>query len=80
MVTSKMKVSTTVSDVLHLVEDVRKRRLCAYCGAEIAGEVRYGIHRDGFDEGPEVDLCDGCGSGPLPTCEEIWAKIAGQRP
>ena len=45
-----------------------------FCGAPAQGN--YGIHRDGFGAGPEVDLCDGCGSKPEPTCEEIWRRIA----
>lgn len=48
--------------------------VCAFCGGAAAGN--YGIHRDGFGVGPEVDLCDGCGSGLKPTCEEIWDLIA----
>ena len=37
------------------------------------------IHRDGFDEGPEVELCDGCGMNELPTCEQLWADIAARK-
>jgi hypothetical protein len=47
---------------------------CAFCGQPAEGN--YSIHRDGFGEGPEVDLCDAHGGDLLPTCEEIWAKIA----
>lgn len=47
---------------------------CVYCGGSAEGN--YAIHRDGFAVGPEVPLCDGCGSEPLPTCEEIWAEVA----
>jgi len=47
---------------------------CACC--ESPAEGNYSIHRDGFGEGPEVWLCDACGSKPTPTCEEIWARIA----
>lgn len=49
-------------------------RTCAYCKGPAEGN--YGIHRDGFGEGPEVNLCDGCGSELTPTCEEIWSRIA----
>lgn len=47
---------------------------CAYCGKPVQGN--YSIHRDGFGEGPEVDLCDDCGKDPLPTCEDIWDRIS----
>lgn len=49
---------------------------CAYCGKPAEGE--YGIHRDGFGEGPEVDLCNACGGSPAEvlSCEDIWARIA----
>lgn len=46
-----------------------KKTECAACDNE-AGTT-YGIHRDGFGEGPEVMLCDDCGSGFLPTCEKF---------
>lgn len=50
--------------------------LCAYCKKPAEGN--YGIHRDGFCEGPEVDLCDACGGSPAEvlSCEEIWARIS----
>lgn len=47
---------------------------CAYCGAPAQGN--YSIHRDGFGVGPEVPLCDCCGSSDEPTCSDIWDKIA----
>lgn len=47
---------------------------CANCHGEAEG--RHAIHRDGFDLGPEVPLCDACASPEGPTCEEIWANIA----
>ena len=47
---------------------------CAYCGEPAEGN--FSIHRDGFGIGPEVELCDGCGMYPAPTCEEIWDRIA----
>ena len=53
-------------------KDTRK---CANCGKDPT-EGNYSIHRDGFGIGPEVPLCDGCGSGELPTCREIWDNIA----
>lgn len=47
---------------------------CAYCGAKAEGE--YSVHRDGFGVGPEVDLCERCGSQPTPSLREIWERIA----
>lgn len=47
---------------------------CAYCGG--AAEGNYAVHRDGLDVGPEVDLCDACGSDATPTLAEIWERIA----
>lgn len=47
---------------------------CAYCGKPAEGN--YSIHRDGFGVGPEVDLCDACGSTAEPTCQDIWMRIA----
>lgn len=52
---------------------------CVYCGKYCKGEPEYSIHRDGFGEGPEVPLCDGCGEAPHPTCEMIWDHLAAQR-
>ena len=54
---------------------------CAYCGKQAEGE--FSIHRDDFDEGPEVPLCNACG-GPCPltlgatspTLEQIWWRIS----
>jgi hypothetical protein len=57
------KVNTTPTELV-----------CAYCGEKAEGN--YSIHCDGFGVGPEVDLCDAHGSGELPSCEQIWAKIA----
>ena len=50
---------------------------CVYCGEPSEGN--FAIHRDGFGEGPEVPLCDACGSEPTPTCAQIWAHIAYTR-
>lgn len=47
---------------------------CAYCGKPAQGN--YSIHRDGFLKGPEVPLCDACGSKPDPSLTEIWLKIS----
>lgn len=47
---------------------------CAFCGGPAEGN--YSIHRDGFDVGPEVELCDEHGGHEKPTCEEIWDRIA----
>jgi hypothetical protein len=49
-------------------------KICAYCGG--AAEGNYAIHRDGFDVGPEVELCDLHGESPRPTCATIWMEIA----
>lgn len=51
--------------------------LCSYCGGPAEGN--YSIHRDGFGDGPEVDLCDRHGEGWEPSCEEIWERIAERR-
>lgn len=50
---------------------------CAACGKPAEGNAS--VHRDGFDVGPEVELCDDCGLGELPTLETIWAQIANRR-
>ena len=47
---------------------------CALC--QRPSEGHYSIHRDSPGEGPEVDLCDACGSKPTPTCPEIWSAIS----
>lgn len=47
---------------------------CAFCGGPHTGE--YSVHRDGFGIGPEVPLCNKCGSTESPTLPEIWAKIS----
>ena len=47
---------------------------CAYCGD--AAQGNFSIHRDGFCMGPQVDLCDNCGSTTSPSCEQIWEHIA----
>ncbi len=49
-------------------------RRCAACGNPAEGN--HSIHRDGMDLGPEVDLCDACGSKERPTCAELWERIA----
>ena len=46
---------------------------CAFCGK--LAEGNYSIHRDGFDVGPEVALCDACGGLEVPTTGDIWARI-----
>lgn len=53
-----------------------QRCVCAYCGKTAQGN--FAIHRDGFGEGPEVDLCDGCGAcdETVLSCETIWEKFA----
>lgn len=58
-------------DAAHGAEPPRR---CAYCGGPAEGN--YSIHRDGFCIGPEVPLCDRCGSRQYPTCGEIWNRIS----
>jgi hypothetical protein len=48
-------------------------RSCAACGKPAQGNAT--IHRDGFGEGPEVDLCDDCGTHEFPGCETLWVMI-----
>lgn len=48
-------------------------KVCAYCSKPAEGS--YAIHRDGFELGPEVPLCNTCGDSPTPTCEEIWRRL-----
>lgn len=47
---------------------------CVFCDA--LAEGNFSVHRDGFSVGPEVPLCDACGSGSTPTLSDIWTKIA----
>lgn len=54
----------------------RERELCAYCKSPTPKPLKHSIHRDGFGIGPEVPLCNECGGGSIPTCEEIWKRIA----
>ena len=53
---------------------------CSACGKPAEGH--YSVHRDGFDEGPEVPICDAC-AAPMeeggPTLAEIWAAIRVRR-
>ena len=53
-------------------------RTCAYCGQPALGN--YSVHRDGFDQGPEVDLCDACGAYDTPTLADIWDRISQTKP
>lgn len=53
------------------------QHVCAYCG-ELA-EGAYSIHRDGFGEGPQVDLCNRHGGGMVPTLVSIWRRIRLRR-
>jgi len=64
------KEFATLSDKAYELSGIK----CAYCGGPAQGN--YSLHRDGFCQGPEVDLCDHCGSRPTPTCEQIWERIA----
>ncbi len=52
---------------------------CAYCSGPLPDPIGYTIHRDGFGEGPEVPLCNGCAQFPSPTCEQIWDRIRERR-
>ena len=56
-----------------------KRRAleCAACGLPAQGNAS--IHRDSFNQGPEVDLCDDCGTREFPTCAMIWRMIRDRR-
>lgn len=47
--------------------------VCAACGARADGN--YSTHRDGHGIGPQVMLCDGCGSGNKPTWGDMWKQI-----
>jgi len=47
---------------------------CPVC-ARYHCQGNYSIHRDGFGVGPEVSICDACGSRPEPTAEEIWERL-----
>lgn len=46
---------------------------CAFCGRPAEGN--YSIHRDGLGMGPEVPLCDACGSHEQPCLVTIWQSI-----
>lgn len=50
------------------------QELCAFCGNPVQGH--FSIHRDYIDKGPQVPLCDKCGSAAGPSACEIWAKIS----
>jgi hypothetical protein len=49
--------------------------VCAACGA--AWEGKYHMHRDGFNEGPMVPICNACAAPPPdgPTVDELWDMI-----
>jgi len=51
---------------------------CVYCGE--LWEGFYSIHEDDSMEGPEVELCNRCGGSEVPTCREIWDRIASTKP
>ncbi len=46
---------------------------CAACGKP--SEKQYAIHQHAFCDGPEVWICNACGSKPTPALPELWAKI-----
>ena len=50
---------------------------CSYCGEPAEGN--HTIHRDGFDIGPEVPLCNRCGTMTYPTLSQIWQRISRQK-
>lgn len=62
-----------MSEALKLAVILRGER-CAFCGQPAEGN--FSIHRDGFSEGPEVELCDNCGGKQEPTLFEIWSQIS----
>lgn len=66
-----------MSEAEELAKLLRADR-CAFCGQPAEGN--FSIHRDGFAEGPEVELCNKCGGGQRPTCVEIWEAISPLRP
>jgi len=49
------------------------KKKCSFCAKPAEGN--YSIHRDGFGLGPEVPLCNACGSTPAPSEPLIWARI-----
>lgn len=57
--------------------DMRNECECAACGHYAEGN--FSIHQDGFGDGPEVDLCDHCGSQRDPSCEKIWQQISARK-
>lgn len=62
------------ADVLQPAVQALSGCFCAFC--DVPAEGNFAVHRDGFDEGPEVDLCDDCGSGDVPSLSTIWDRIA----
>lgn len=60
--------------------DDMNKHVCAYCGNPASGH--WAIERDGFGEGPEVDLCEFCaGNDPrAPSLQDIWERIANPDP
>lgn len=69
-----MKNRKVAEDLLvREVENKLRQEKCAFCGEPAEGD--HSIHQNGFGEGPEVELCNKCGSQPEPTEVQIWAKI-----
>lgn len=66
---------TMIKKQLSLAKDSLRRLTptCAFCGKPAEGN--HSVERDGFCLGPEVRLCDACGSGVEPTLTEIWGRI-----
>jgi hypothetical protein len=63
------------------MSNVRQLRAwtCSCCGCRFGYTPQASIHRDGFDVGPEVVLCNDCGLHELPSCETIWNRIATRK-
>lgn len=47
---------------------------CAFCGKRAEGA--HSIHEKSGMCGKEVPLCNACGGDHVPTCAEIWRRIA----
>lgn len=72
--TGPMPIESGITDDLGLRKAGLNDHPCAACGTPCVGA--YSIYRDGFEDGPEVALCPGCGEHSTPTCEELWQRIA----
>ena len=79
IMTDSQEVNFVFGHLDHYLEtgQVTVEKECWYCGGRSEGE--HAIHDTHFMDGPEVPLCNGCGSGASPSCEEIWQRIAERR-